>query len=199
MTMTTAHPSRLARTLGVSLIAASAFVGLGAGTAAADTAAAVPHSAPCTINPSPRINEIHIDQRDTELHVMNLINQYRVANGVPALRAERNLQRAAQWASVDSYFLGYSPSSHVDSHGRGIGPRVQACGYTNARLVGEINFWGYGGASYAGPEAALRFWKNSPGHNYWLLNRNVTSIGVGLAYDGDDRHRQHWTVNFGTR
>ncbi|MGH3976467.1 MAG: CAP domain-containing protein, partial [Pseudonocardiaceae bacterium] len=84
---------------------------------------------------------------------------------------------------------------HVDTRGMGVPQRVQFCsGYTG--YVGEINYWGWGRPG-ATVEAAMNFWKNSPGHNRWLLDRQSTMFAVGMAYEGVNIDRAHYTVVFG--
>lgn len=182
------------RTLTATVLVGAATLGL------AGTATAAP--ADCTYNPGGRggygtyLDKIAVDHRDWEIDLANGINAYRAQKGLPALRVSRQMARSAMWASLDSYNRGTSPADHVDTRGMGIAQRVQFCsGYTG--YVGEINYFGRGGHAYTSPQAALNWWKNSPGHNARLLDPKAKTFGVGLAYEGDDRRRAHWTVVFG--
>jgi uncharacterized protein YkwD len=116
------------------------------------------------------------------------------------------MQRIAYWASVDSVFRGESPSNHVDTLGRlpwydAHNPHpsraVECSGYAVHDYVSEINYWGVGGNAPTA-EAALAWWKQSPGHNALLLDSKATTFGVGRAYMGLNAERQHWTVDFST-
>jgi uncharacterized protein YkwD len=183
-----------ARVLTITAICGASVLGVTA------TASAAP--ADCTYNPGGRggygtyLDKIAVDQRDWEIDVFNQINTYRAQRGLPALAFSRTLARPAMWASLDSYNRGISPADHIDSRGMNVSQRVEFCsGYTG--YVGEINYWGKGSTSYTGPTAAVTWWKNSPGHNARMLDPRATKMAVGLAYEGDDRHRAHYTVVFG--
>jgi uncharacterized protein YkwD len=141
------------------------------------------------------VDGLALDQRDWEADLAAAINAYRADNGLPALTYSRTLARPAMWASLDSYDRGASPSNHVDSRGMDIPTRVSFCsGYTG--YVGEINYWWHGGQGTTW-QSALAWWKQSPGHNKWLLDPQSKTFAVGLAYEGDDRRRTHYTVVFG--
>jgi uncharacterized protein YkwD len=144
------------------------------------------------------VDGLALDHRDGEVVVANAINAYRAQHGLRPLTYSRTLARPAMWASLDSFNRGYSPGNHVDTRGMGIAQRVQFCsGYTG--YVGEINFWGHGSSpSYSSPEAAMNFWRNSPGHNALLLDPRATTFAVGQAYNGYPViDRAHYTVVFG--
>jgi uncharacterized protein YkwD len=100
------------------------------------------------------------------------------------------------WASLDSYARGFSPSNHVDTRGMDVRTRVEYCSSYRGGYLGEINYWGTG-VSYAKWQSALAWWKQSPGHNALMLSTTYTKMAVGLAYEGEDRHRAHYTVVFG--
>jgi uncharacterized protein YkwD len=183
-----------ARVLTITAICGASVLGVTA------TASAAP--ADCSYNPGGRggygtyLDKIAIDQRDWEIDVFNTINTYRGQHGLPALTFSRTLARPAMWASLDSYTRGFSPSNHIDTRGMNVPQRVQFCsGYTG--YLGEINYWATGSTAWTGPQAAVNWWKNSPGHNARMLDPNARYMAVGLAYEGDDRHRAHYTVVFG--
>ncbi|GAA2540774.1 CAP domain-containing protein [Pseudonocardia hydrocarbonoxydans] len=144
------------------------------------------------------VDGLALDHRDGEVVLANAINAYRAQHGLRPLTYSRTLARPAMWASLDSFNRGFSPSNHIDTRGMNVAQRVQFCsGYTG--YLGEINFWGYGSSpSYSSPEAALNWWKNSPGHNARLLDPNATTFAVGQAYNGYPTiDRAHYTVVFG--
>jgi uncharacterized protein YkwD len=172
----------------------------GLAAVAAPAASAAP--ADCAYNPGGRggygsyVDGLALDHMDWEIDVANAINSYRASKGLKPLTYSRTLARPSMWASLDSHKRGFSPSNHVDSRGMGIAQRVQFCsGYTG--FVGEINYQGNGGVNWTGPQAAVNWWKGSPGHNAWLLNAQAKTFAVGLAYEGDNRTRAHYTVVFG--
>ncbi|PWJ53631.1 Uncharacterized conserved protein YkwD, contains CAP (CSP/antigen 5/PR1) domain [Quadrisphaera granulorum] len=175
---------------------AAALLAGGLGVAAVAPASAAP--ADCSYyGYNSRYDRQAVGLDYAEVKLFNDINAYRAANGLPALRLSNSLARPAMWASLDSAVRGFSPSNHVDSRGMNIPQRAQYCsGYTGP--IGEINYWGWG-SKYAGSnDAALAWWKQSPGHNAMLLSRNYTTMSVAWAYMGVNAEvRGHWTVNFG--
>lgn len=183
----------MARVLTTAVVSGAAVFTLAAPVSAAP--------ADCAYNPNGRggygsyVDGLALDQRDWEADLANAINAYRTQNGLSALTYSRTLARPAMWASLDSHNRGFSPANHIDTRGMGIPQRVEFCsGYTG--YVGEINYWGHGG-DFPKWQSALAWWKQSPGHNKWLLDRQSKTFAVGMAYEGEDRHRAHYTVNFG--
>jgi uncharacterized protein YkwD len=125
---------------------------------------------------------------------MNLINDFRVRNGLPALKPDHKLSLAAGWASNDSAMRGFSPSNHIDSLGRGIGTRVQNCGYTGYTWTSEINYYGPG----ATPQQAFHWWTevSKAGHREAILDPRVKVFGISVAVkDGVN----HYTINMGDK
>jgi uncharacterized protein YkwD len=136
-----------------------------------------------------------------EQWVADNINAYRTQNGLAALTISEPLRRPTMWGSLDSATrTDNAPVSHTDSRGMGIAERAEFCGgYTGP--IGEIKYWGSGGENgnyYGSGEAALEWWKQSPGHNALLLSPEYTTFGVGFAYLGVNAETGFWTVMFGT-
>jgi uncharacterized protein YkwD len=191
----------------IAPLAACVIAVLGASLTHSSPVAAAP--ADCAYNPGgkgglgSRVDRLALDQMDWEITVFNAINTYRKDNSLAALPYSRTLARPAMWASLDSYNRGESPKDHVDTRKMGIKQRVEFCSSYRGGWVAEINFWGQGSGAglekFTGPDAAMNFWKNSPGHNALLLSKEAKSMAVGLAYEGDDRRRAHYTVVFGDR
>ena len=118
-----------------------------------------------------------------EQRVIDLTNQKRTANGLPALKANWELSRIARIKSQDMHDLHYF--SHTSpTYGdpfammRNFGISFRAAGENIA----------YGQAT---PEAVVTAWWNSPGHRANMLNASFTEIGVGYVADG-----HYWTQEF---
>ena len=130
------------------------------------------------------------------------INAYRASKGVPTLRVSDQLRRPTMWGALDSATRkDNKPVDHTDTRGMGPMDRAKFCGNYTGTVIGEIKYWGRGGAggnaNGLGP-AALAWWKNSPGHNARLLDPNATTFAVGQAYQGYPTiTRAHYTVVFG--
>jgi uncharacterized protein YkwD len=65
-------------------------------------------------------------------------------------------------------------------------------------MISEINYYKSGGSYANAVQPALNFWKQSPTANAILLDPELTTAAVGLAYNGVDAEiLQVWTVDFG--
>jgi hypothetical protein len=122
---------------------------------------------------------------------LNLINQYRAANGKGALTLNNNLNNVADWMSQDMAARNYF--DHKDSQGRDPFQRMKDFGY-NYRAAGENIAAGYQTAAQV-----FEGWKNSPGHNANMLNGAFTEIGIGRAYNAGSTFKWYWTTDFGSR
>ena len=101
-------------------------------------------------------------------------NAFRAANGLPALRAETTLIRAAARHSQDMATRNYM--AHTSPDGTTADSRMRAAGAT-------FNSWGenIGYQSAPNETAATRMmeaWKASPGHRANLLNPKFTRTGI---------------------
>jgi uncharacterized protein YkwD len=118
--------------------------------------------------------------RDTSLAVA-MVNQHRAAHGLPPVKADGTLVRAAAHQTAAMVRLG--TMSH-DAGGE-FSSRVRSFGI---RGVAAENL-GYG---YNDIGHAMQGWKTSYGHNANLLNPAVRRIGV-VGQIGSDG-RPYWTM-----
>ncbi len=119
-----------------------------------------------------------------------MINEYRVANGLPQLHLSRSLSVAADYHSVDMANKDYF--SHTLADGATWSQNIANHGYTYNTYQGENIAAGNESAS-----ATFNQWRNSPGHNANMLNPNFTAIGIGRAYNGSATYGWYWTTTFG--
>jgi len=173
----------------------AATIGVAVGLAPSASAAtpAAPTSTTCyTVRQQQQwLSSIRLDA--DEQATMTLINDFRVRNGLPALRADSKLAMAAGWMSNDSALRGFSPKDHVDSLGRKVLPRIENCGYRNFTWVSEINYFKPGGT----PRDAFTWWTeiSRDGHRQAILDPRVAAFGISVAVkDGV----KHYTVNMGS-
>ena len=101
-------------------------------------------------------------------------NAFRAANGLPALRVETAMIRAAGRHSQDMGTRNYM--AHTSPEGTTAADRMRAAGVT-------FSSWGenIGYQSPPNETAASRmmaFWKTSPGHRANLLNPKFTRTGI---------------------
>lgn len=131
-------------------------------------------------------------QTDVRQQVIELTNQIRMANGLPPLKRNDNLQAAADWITQDN--ASQNTLSHIDSLGRTIGQRFPAFGYSNYSLIAE-NL----AAGYTTPEVVVEEWMSSPGHRDNILRSGLCEIGAGYTYRSDSYYQRYWSQTFGCR
>ncbi len=125
-----------------------------------------------------------------ETAVLDLINQYRSANGLGTVSLNGALNNAARWMSDDMANNNYF--SHTDSLGRDPFVRLGDFGYTYNTWKGENLAAGIDSA-----QEAFDLWKGSPGHNANMLNPNFKVIGIARAYSASSTFGWYWSTDFG--
>ncbi len=136
-----------------------------------------------------------------EKRTLDLHNQARAGNGLPAFCVQPTLTKAARAHSQERLDKDYF--SHYSYNGEAFGARLKRFGYTPAGYsyytVGENVAWGSG--SYGSPDGIFKGWMNSTGHKANILNKNFKQIGIRArtgtykSYAGATMY----TVDFGTR
>lgn len=118
-----------------------------------------------------------------EQHTIDLINAERVAAGVAGLVRDEMLMRIARTRVADMVARGYT--GHTDPVTGEYLARAQmrAAGYASSYL-GE-NWYGSGLGLTTLPEVAVGWFMGDPPHAQNILNPNYTSVGVGIAYNGE--------------
>lgn len=130
-----------------------------------------------------------------------LINSRRVARGVPRLRINHRLSRAAKWHTHDMVRRKYF--GHVSHRGRDVVDRLYGARYLGGRFswaVAENLAWGSG--SLGTPREIVRAWMKSPGHRRNMLDRRYREIGIGVIANGPvrtDLPTATYTTTFGVR
>ncbi|MDA0181979.1 CAP domain-containing protein [Solirubrobacter phytolaccae] len=128
-----------------------------------------------------------------------LHNEERAGRGLPQLRENAKLRRAASGHSSDMVENGYF------SHERGdetFVDRIIAAGYTrryDGWSLGENLAWGT--AELSTPKAMMQAWMNSAGHRRTIVNRSYREIGFGvrLGVPKDPTTGATVTANFGAK
>ena len=128
-----------------------------------------------------------------------LLNAERARHGLPPLRSERRLARAAGEHAHDMVLRGFF--GHVSPEGVTLEQRLHRAGYLRRPLVytvGETIAWGEG--ADATPAAIVDGWMRSPPHRATILRRGFRDVGLGLAL-GSPEGGDGTTVaaNFGGR
>ena len=139
---------------------------------------------------------------DARRAIVCLLNQRRDRAGLPDLRPDNKLDRAAQQHNRPHGWHGLlRPRLLRRKRPR---PAAERVGY----LGGGLTRWVYGeniawGADWRGsPAAIVDAWMDSPPHRANILNRSFREIGIGFdtgTPDGDNAPGGIYTVDFGLR
>lgn len=126
------------------------------------------------------------------LHEMAVaINRVRVAHGLPPLKLNAELCRAAQWMSDEILLTGRF--GHVDSAGRRADARARMVGYEFEWLGENL------AAGQSSLERALQAWLNSPSHRENLLHPAYRELGLGYTRLEGSRYGFCWAQLLGAR
>lgn len=121
-----------------------------------------------------------------EGEVLALVNSERAAAGCGAVSADSGLTALARAHSADMRDRNFF--SHTDPSGQDPWDRAAAAGVGN--LAAENIAAGQSSAA-----AVMQAWMDSPGHRANILNCELGTLGVGVAYGGGSG--TYWTQNFG--
>jgi uncharacterized protein YkwD len=132
--------------------------------------------------------------------VLCLHNQTRAAKGLPLLRENAKLDKAALGHSNDMVAEGYF--DHTTPGGTNFVDRIFAAGYVKRDggwVLGENLAWGTGDLST--PDGVMNSWMNSPGHKANILKRAYREVGIGikLGVPTDDTVGATYTLDFGAK
>jgi uncharacterized protein YkwD len=112
--------------------------------------------------------------------ILCLHNQIRARRGLPLLKENVRLRRAALAHSSDMVSRGFF--EHTSPNGTSMVERIQAARYVSPRFgwaLGENLAWGTG--SLATPQAIMKAWMDSPGHRANVVKRAYREIGIGVV------------------
>jgi uncharacterized protein YkwD len=132
--------------------------------------------------------------------VLCLHNQTRAAKGLPLLRENAKLDKAALGHSNDMVAAGYF--DHTTPNGTSFVDRILAAGYVKRDAgwtLGENLAWGTGDLST--PAGVMTSWMNSPGHKANILKRAYREVGIGirLGVPSDGGVGATYTLDFGAK
>lgn len=128
-----------------------------------------------------------VDPAEQEL--LNLVNEYRVANGRGPLAMDPDVTRAAAWFARDMATKNYIGADHRDSFGRDIQTRLTQCDVS-------FNWWAENVAwGYTTAQEVFDQWRNSPTHDTNMLRPQVTLAGVGRAFNASSDADWYWVLD----
>ena len=111
--------------------------------------------------------------------ILCLHNQIRAEKGLPLLRENARLRRAAVGHSTTMVNEGYF--DHTSPNGNTFVDRILSAGYAkrnDAWTLGENLAWGTGDLST--PAAMMQSWMNSSGHKANILKKAYREVGIGI-------------------
>jgi uncharacterized protein YkwD len=132
--------------------------------------------------------------------VLCLHNRTRAEQGLPALKENARLDKAALGHSDDMVAEGYF--DHTTPGGTSFVDRILAAGYVKRDagwVLGENLAWGTGDLST--PDGVMTSWMNSPGHKANILKRAYREVGIGikLGVPSDGTVGATYTLDFGAK
>jgi uncharacterized protein YkwD len=130
--------------------------------------------------------------------ILCLHNQLRAQRGLPALRENAKLRRAAFAHSADMVQRGFF--EHTAPGGVSMVDRIMAARYASRTVgwaLGENLAWGTG--KLATPRLIMRAWMDSPGHRANVVKRAYREIGIGVVTGTPSAGNQGatYTADFG--
>ncbi len=133
--------------------------------------------------------------QDWAFRVLQLVNQFRAENNLPALKANAFLNRAAMAHARN--MLSRDFFSHIDPDGNGPGERAKAAGYRFSRVLENI------AAGQRTPRDVVNAWiASKQGHREAMLDPSVTELGIGYVFAPFDPGRfnsiHYWAMTLGT-
>lgn len=157
-------------------------------TAPATTPAATPSATPtatvkATPAPTATVPPVSGNMSADEQKMINLVNQDRAANGLPALTFDSSLRAGALEHSRDMMQNNYF--SHTSPTQGDFTTRIRAAGVKYTAAGENI-------AKYGSVESAEVGFMNSPGHRANILNANFTRIGIGIVYNNGAYYITQW-------
>lgn len=132
--------------------------------------------------------------------ILCLHNQVRAEHGLPTLRENKRLRKAAVGHSKDMVSDGFF--EHTTPEGVTMVDRILRAKYVREDqgwALGENLAWGTG--SLGTPRGAVDSWMESPGHRANLLKRSFRDVGIGivLGVPVSDAAGATYTVDFGVK
>lgn len=115
--------------------------------------------------------------------VVNLINEYRTANGLAKLTVNDTLSTAAMHRAAESAYADWNMTAMEGGAKRHIRPNFTKASTIAAEYGIGGNFGENFGRWQASPSEIIAQWKTSSSHNALLLSGSYTKVGIGVAQD----------------
>ena len=126
--------------------------------------------------------------------VVNLINEYRTANGLAKLSVNDTLSTAAMHRAAESAYADWNMTAMEGGAKRHIRPNFTKASTIASEYGIGGNFGENFGRWQASPSEIIAQWKSSSSHNALLLSGSYTKVGIGVAQDSS--HGYYWVALF---
>lgn len=115
-----------------------------------------------------------------------MISQYRINNGLPAVTPDPQLSSIAQTQANAMASAGSVRASLA--HNLKLETRLAAIGEPKTAASENVS------AGYRTFAEAFSGWRESPKHNQVLLAKNATRLGIATAYSSTAKHKVFWSL-----
>lgn len=126
--------------------------------------------------------------------VVNLINEYRTANGLAKLTVNDTLSTAAMHRAAESAYADWNMTAMEGGAKRHIRPNFTKASTIASEYGIGGNFGENFGRWQASPSEIIAQWKSSSSHNALLLSGSYTKVGIGVAQDSYGAY--YWVALF---
>lgn len=126
--------------------------------------------------------------------VVNLINEYRTANGLAKLTVNDTLSTAAMHRAAESAYADWNMTAMEGGAKRHIRPNFTKASTIASEYGIGGNFGENFGRWQASPSEIIAQWKSSSSHNALLLSGSYTKVGIGVAQDSLGNY--YWVALF---
>ena len=122
-----------------------------------------------------------------QARALALINGLRRKRGLPPVKADTRLRKAAQTHS--NWMASHGKLTHKAGFmGGGLGAKTARVNYHAGRA------WENVAAGQKSLEQAISSWMKSSGHRKNLLSRGAVHIGIAAAHNPKVRYKTYWTL-----
>jgi len=115
-----------------------------------------------------------------------MISQYRINNGLPAVRPDPQLTAIAQTQASAMAAAGSVQASQAPN--LQLATRMASIGETKTAASENVS------AGYRTFAEAFSGWRESPNHNQVLLDPKATRLGIATAYSSTAKHKVFWSL-----
>lgn len=130
-----------------------------------------------------------------ERQIVVLLNNLRVANGLPPVKISAELTAAARFHARDMCQKNYFAHASQDGSGNVTCQTFDRIGAFYTWTAAAENL----AAGYFDAQSAFNGWVNSPGHYSNMMSALVYEVGIGYYYDASASYITRWVMDLGRK